>query len=308
MKKMLISVLMCLGLLFTVSAFAWQNPCILQGYDSIKSGDYILTEFTPTPQFGPAPDCGGNVTIIYPDTKKQCVLSYAVWGYDIYIGKDKTHSMNFRLVSDTLIPQNNTKWEDVLAENGCPKLQPEELCGPNNLNLCPSQTACEVATGHWYNDTCNVNAQESEGSSCPDCNCTTECPACNCTAKCPACNCTTPEDKPFTCPLVGNVYRYESKDMSIELSDFECEVGPGCEGACSLWYGNFDSGPLYHDSLPFSCTRNGITILGLPCDIDSKGNLECLIALIDNYHCYKVGAKTYCFPKEKKVLQFNKKE
>lgn len=109
------------------------------------------------------------------------------------------------------------------------------------------------------------------------------------------------------CPLTGNTYIFEAEDIQYELSGFECTFGPGCEADCDLWYGNFDTGPLYHIRLPFVCRENGdVNIAGLPCALTIDGDLECLCRDVSSYTCQKVGTRTYCSPEETAVLQFGK--
>lgn len=107
------------------------------------------------------------------------------------------------------------------------------------------------------------------------------------------------------CPLTGNIYSIELNNVTYELSNFNCTFGPGCQANCDLWYGNFDTGPLYHEQLPFVCWQNGdITIAGIPCTLNNEGNLDCLIIDTTNYHCQKFGNKTWCFPEEVDSFQF----
>lgn len=288
MKK-IFTLTMILGFLLMGSlAFAWQDPCELQGYDFIISDSYVLMNFTDEAQFGPTPDCGGHVTILCPDDR-ECALPYEVWGEQIIIGKPselQVWNMVFTLVADRLVPQSDATWEEVLARNGCPSLEPEPepepeaLCAPDCLDSCTNRTACEKVGGHWYNEQCN----EQEQIECPECLECPECPECdNATepcAECPVCdNVTEPNVPfvPFVCPLVGQSYRFDTLDISYELSGFACEVGPGCRGTCDLWYGNFEAGPLYRYSLEFSCQKGDIFISGISCKLNNKGNLVCKI-------------------------------
>jgi hypothetical protein len=111
------------------------------------------------------------------------------------------------------------------------------------------------------------------------------------------------------CPLTGNVYILGEGDNQFELSGFDCTFGPGCEADCDLWYGNFDTGPVYHEILPFSCETNGdVVIAGLPCTLNSQGNLECLLVDTTGYHCQKFGAKTWCFSEWPDEFKFTREE
>lgn len=109
------------------------------------------------------------------------------------------------------------------------------------------------------------------------------------------------------CLLTGNVYVFEAGDIEFELSGFVCTFGPGCSANCDLWWGNFDTGPLYHARLPFSCFDNGDALIaGIPCGLTSSGNLECLLIDSANYKCQKVGTRTWCVPEEfSEMLLFN---
>jgi len=105
------------------------------------------------------------------------------------------------------------------------------------------------------------------------------------------------------CPLTGNTYIYDQ----YELSGFDCTFGPGCSADCDLWYGNFETGPLYHMVLPFSCSQDATAIIAnFPCSLNLNGDLECLMVDTFNYHCIKLGNKTWCFPKEPETLLFLK--
>lgn len=308
MKKIFV-LYMLIGLfLMSPSVFAWQDPCILQDYDFIMSEEYVLMNFTDdNTGFGPRPACGGEVTILCPDNR-ECVLPYDVWGETLIIGANM-YDMNFKLIDDNrLVSQNDIEWEDVLARNGCPGepvcdsehlglcgtqdtcekvsghwcsgvCQADEcapVCGSEHLNLCENQTACEIVGGHWYEDICNEEAAPDD-------------------------NGTTP--KPFICPLVGNTYQLDAPEISYSLSNFRCEVGPGCIGVCDLVYGNFDTGPMYIYPLPFSCQVNSIMIADLPCDIQN-GNLRCLGVVMGDCNCYCIGDITYCFQEKKEVMIF----
>ena len=116
------------------------------------------------------------------------------------------------------------------------------------------------------------------------------------------------------CPLTGNAYTLEADGLSFELSGFECIYGPGCLANCDLWYGNFETGPKYYESLPFNCQQNGditITIVTddadfvFPCALNSEGNLECLAVNTADYHCVDLGDKTWCVPLGSELLQFD---
>jgi hypothetical protein len=107
------------------------------------------------------------------------------------------------------------------------------------------------------------------------------------------------------CPLTGNTYSFEVDDTRYELSGFDCTFGPGCEADCDLWYGDFDTGPLYHAILPFQCDLDGSVIInGIPCGLTSGGNLECLLVDTLEYKCYRVGNKTWCVSGDKVLLNF----
>ena len=111
------------------------------------------------------------------------------------------------------------------------------------------------------------------------------------------------------CPLTGSAYTLEADDVSYELSGFECTFGPGCQADCDLWHGNFETGPLYHEILPFNCRQSGditITVAGadIPCALNSDGNLECLTVNTADYHCVDLGDKTWCFPTDPQRLLF----
>ncbi|MBE9592724.1 MAG: hypothetical protein IMF19_04520 [Proteobacteria bacterium] len=107
-------------------------------------------------------------------------------------------------------------------------------------------------------------------------------------------------------PLTGNTYVLELGDVAYELSGFECTFGPGCQADCDLWHGDFDTGPLYHSRLPFSCEESGdVIIAGIPCALDSQGNLECLAVDVSGYTCIKLGTKTWCLPGKPGEFQFD---
>jgi hypothetical protein len=107
------------------------------------------------------------------------------------------------------------------------------------------------------------------------------------------------------CPLTGNTYSFEVEDVKYELSGFNCTFGPGCCSNCDLWYGDFDTGPLYHAVFPFQCYTDGsVTIAGLPCALTAGGNLECLIVDTSDYTCYEIGNQTWCVPEDGVVLDF----
>lgn len=109
------------------------------------------------------------------------------------------------------------------------------------------------------------------------------------------------------CPLTGNTYTLtlDAAEISYELSGFECTFGPGCQADCDLWFGNFETGPLYHTILPFNCRQSGdITIADVPCALNSEGNLECLAVNTADYHCVQLGDKTWCFPTDPQKLLF----
>ena len=109
------------------------------------------------------------------------------------------------------------------------------------------------------------------------------------------------------CPLTGNTYFLDTEDIRYELSGFNCTFGPGCSADCDLWYGNFETGPLYHMTFPFSYLQDDTAIIAnLPCSLDLNGDLECLMVDTSNYHCIKLGNKTWCFPEEPETLLFLK--
>lgn len=116
------------------------------------------------------------------------------------------------------------------------------------------------------------------------------------------------------CPLTGNTYSFEVDDTKFELSGFDCTFGPGCLADCDLWYGDFDTGPLYHVRLPFQCELDGSVIIdvvfdevflcNLLCGLTPNGNLECLIVDVSNYTCRRLGNKTWCVPGDNVLLNF----
>jgi len=311
MKKLFFWVALAISLGIGSFVFAAQDLCsTLQNCNFLKSENYYLIDFTNEPQFGPAGDCGGHVTVLYPDGKTQCIMPYEVWGETIVVGKN-IHDMSFKLVDDILVSQNDSEWEDVLVRNGCSIAEPEpDACSPNHLNLCPNQTACEIVGGHWCNDACQMSACPVEchecgeclPCACPDCNCT--CPECEECSECPECEDCNAE-KPFVCPLVDKTFLFEN---SARLTNFVCEVGPGCRGHFTMYYGDLEKGPIYIARLPFECLKTGTTIAGLPCTVTAKGDLRVLGANIDTFHCYSLGEKTYCFPEEKSMFELNAKE
>jgi len=108
------------------------------------------------------------------------------------------------------------------------------------------------------------------------------------------------------CPLTGNTYIFDAGDIQYELSGFVCTFGPGCRAECDLWYGNFDTGPLYHERLSFACEPGGdIIIAGIPCALNSQGNLECLTVDISRYTCVRLGTKMWCLPEKPGEFQFD---
>lgn len=294
---------MILSFLWGSAALAWQNPCTLQDYEFIMSGDYVLMNFTDNnTDFGPRPDCGGDVTVLCPDNR-ECILPYGVWDDTLIIGEN-VYGMSFKLIDDNrLVPQNDSEWEEVLVRNGCPSLEPEPVCGPDQLDQCLNQTACEVVGGYWYDAECNQ---------CPSCLVCEDCPVCeDCSVceDCPVCEAAIPEETSARCPLIGNTYSFKIDAETWELSGFECTFGPGCQSECDLWHGNFKVGPKYYLSLPFVCETDGNVILTvdkmkLPCATNSRGNLECLIADISGYHCIELGGKTWCLPVKSEIFEF----
>ena len=107
------------------------------------------------------------------------------------------------------------------------------------------------------------------------------------------------------CPLTGNTYVFEVEDIRFELSGFVCTFGPGCHADFDLLYGTLPDGPFYHTRLPFSCWENGDAIIaGLPCALNSQGNLECLTADVSGYTCMRLGTKTWCLPEKPGEFQF----
>lgn len=111
------------------------------------------------------------------------------------------------------------------------------------------------------------------------------------------------------CPLTGYTYTFEVDDVKYELSGFDCTFGPGCIAECDLWYGDFDTGPLYHEVLPFQCYTDGsvtISILtyDLICGLTLSGDLECILVDALNYTCYKLGSKTWCIPGDGAAINF----
>lgn len=115
------------------------------------------------------------------------------------------------------------------------------------------------------------------------------------------------------CPLTDNTYVFIAGDIQFELSGFDCTFGPGCQADCDLWYGNFDTGPIYHERLPFTCAVDGSVVLTIrqieiPCALNSQGNLECLTADIAEYHCVSLGEKIWCFSEEPGQFKFIQEE
>lgn len=107
------------------------------------------------------------------------------------------------------------------------------------------------------------------------------------------------------CPLTGNTYSFTVDDTTFELSGFDCTFGPGCEANCDLWHGDFNTGPLYHERLPFICKQDGSVIInGIPCALDSSGNLECLLVDTSDYTCHQLGDRTWCVPGDGVILNF----
>lgn len=103
------------------------------------------------------------------------------------------------------------------------------------------------------------------------------------------------------CPLTGYTYFLELDEVQYELSGFDCTFGPGCCADCDLWYGDFDTGPLYHERLPFRCYSDGsVTIdvwdYDIICGPTSEGDLECILVDSLVYKCYKLGSRTWCVP------------
>ena len=107
------------------------------------------------------------------------------------------------------------------------------------------------------------------------------------------------------CPLTENGYFLDIEDTRYELSGFDCTFGPGCQADCDLWYGIFETGPLYHMILPFSCSQDDTAIIaGCPCSLNLDGDLECLAVDTSSYYCVELGNKTWCFPEEPEMLLF----
>lgn len=67
MKKVLFLLTMILGFTLGSSALAWEDPCSATEYTYTYPGGYMLADWTETPQFSPAPKCGGVVTLFCPD-------------------------------------------------------------------------------------------------------------------------------------------------------------------------------------------------------------------------------------------------
>lgn len=108
------------------------------------------------------------------------------------------------------------------------------------------------------------------------------------------------------CPLEGKVFSTSINGTEYQLSNFECGFGPGCGGSCILWYGNFESGPIFHypAGLPFLCSHDGsIMIAGWPCAIEGN-TLKCLL-IPGNYECIKIGTKSWCVEKGTSILDFS---
>jgi hypothetical protein len=107
------------------------------------------------------------------------------------------------------------------------------------------------------------------------------------------------------CLLTGNTYSFEVDNVKYELSGFDCTFGPGCQAECDLWYGDFATGPLYHEVLPFHCYTDGsVMIAGLPCGLTLNGDLECLIVNTSDYTCYVLGDRTWCVPEDGVAINF----
>ena len=118
------------------------------------------------------------------------------------------------------------------------------------------------------------------------------------------------------CPLKGNSYIITpSGGVSYELTDFGCDFGPGCEGYCSLWYGDFERGPLQRIPLDFSCIAPedaspdsvAITIATIPCFLDANNTrLTCIPISMDNYREVHLSNRTFIVPKDTKLIRFKK--
>lgn len=67
MKK-LFALTMIIGFIWALPAMAWEDPCSAVGETYTYAGGYMLTNWTETTQFSPAPDCGGVVTLFCPDS------------------------------------------------------------------------------------------------------------------------------------------------------------------------------------------------------------------------------------------------
>ena len=117
------------------------------------------------------------------------------------------------------------------------------------------------------------------------------------------------------CPLMGHsfIFTPPKSSISYELTDFDCSFGPGCEGYCSLWYGDFNLGPLHRIPLDFSCyipkdaspDAASISIANIPFFVDSNvTSLTCIPINLKDYHEIHVAGKTFIVPKAIKPITF----
>lgn len=118
------------------------------------------------------------------------------------------------------------------------------------------------------------------------------------------------------CPLEGHsfILTPPKSSISYELTDFDCSFGPGCNGSCSLWYGDFKLGPLHRIPLDFSCSiprdaspdEASIFIYHLPCFLDANStSLSCLPISMDDYHAIKISGKVFYVPKDVNIIKFH---
>ena len=118
------------------------------------------------------------------------------------------------------------------------------------------------------------------------------------------------------CPIEGQSFIFTSQGSndSYELTDFNCSFGPGCGGVCSLWYGNFKTGPLQMVPLDFSCyipkdaspDMASIFIANLPCFVDANvTSLTCIPINVKDYKQISISGKLFWVPKEVVPISFS---
>ena len=108
------------------------------------------------------------------------------------------------------------------------------------------------------------------------------------------------------CFLVGNTYDVVVDEVKIaELSGFKCTFGPGCSSNFDYWWGDFDSGPLWHTEFPFTCDEDGSAVIaGLPCMQTPEGALRILTVDTSGYWCVLFGGKIWCVPGDAEPMTF----